>query len=399
MAAQVAFRAAFLAIVLVSLLDSSQAQTLTVLHNFTGQADGANPYAGLTLDARGNLYGTTANGGNGGGVVFKLTRTNGSWTFAPLYKFAAHDDAAVPYAGVAFGADGSLYGTTAGGGAHDSGAVFNLRPPAHFTPNIFAPWNETVLYSFQGGADGANPYAGVIFDQMGNIFGTTNVGGSGRVGTVFELQHSGGGWTESVIYNFSGANGKFPLSDVIFDNAGNLYGTTQQGGANDFGTIYELTDSGGAWTESFLHSFGSQGESFPTAGLTFGASGHLFGATASGSGGIFKLDPLNGSWIYSFLYGSGGGIAECGARGDLVADAIGNLYGATTCDGSHGAGSIFKLTHINGGWAFITLYEFTGGADGLFPEAGVALDASGNLYGTTTVGGAYGNGVVWQLTL
>jgi len=377
-----------------------QAQTLVVLHSFTGAADGANPYAPVTIDNRGNLYGTTAFGGNGGGVVYKLTHSTGGWTFAPLYKFGGGNDPAVPYAGVTFGPDGSLYGTTTAGGTHDYGAVLNLRPPAHVTPNLLAPWTETVLYSFQGGADGAVPYAAVTFDAMRNMYGTTSGGGSSGQGTVFELSPSAGGWTESVIYNFSGPNGAFPFSNVIFDHVGNLYGTTLQGGSDGrFGTIYELTYlSGVGWTESFLYSFTDpSGANSPTAGLTIGSSGNLYGATPDGVGIVFELTPFDSTWIYSSLYGSGGGIEACGAHGSLVMDASGSLYGTTTCDGT-GSGSVFKLTHINGGWTYTTLYSFTGGSDGTYPDAGVALDANGNIYGTTSQGGAYGYGVVWELT-
>ncbi|HUI84959.1 MAG TPA: choice-of-anchor tandem repeat GloVer-containing protein [Candidatus Binatia bacterium] len=376
---------------------------MTVLHNFSGGADGANPYAGVTLDSRGNLYGTTANGGNGGGVVYKLTHTNSGWTFAPLYNFGGGHDAAVPYAGVVFGPDGSLYGTTYAGGTYDQGAVFNLKPPVHISPNPLAPWTEKVLYSFRGGTDGVNPYAAVTFDAAGNLYGTTSGGGRYGPGTVFELSPSAGGWTESVIYNFSGPNGALPYSNVIFDNAGNLYGTTLQGGSDGrFGAVYELTYlTGVGWAESFLYSFTdpSDGAS-PYAGLTRDASGHLYGATADGSGVIFELTPFNGAWSYSSLYGSGGGIEPCGALGSLVIDAAGNLYGATTCDGANGTGSIFRMTHISGGWTYTTLYSFsfTGRNDGTYPEAGVALDANGNLYGTTIEGGAYGNGVVWEFT-
>ena len=378
----------------------AQAQTLTVLHTFTGGADGANPYSPVTLDGRGNLYGTTAYGGNGAGVVYKMVHANGGWTFATLYKFGQHNDAAVPYAGVVLGPDGSLYGTTYAGGTNDAGTVFNLRPPARFPPNIFAPWTETVLHSFGGGTDGVNPYDAVTFDAVGNIYGTTSGGGSYGPGTVFELSPSAGGWTESVIYNFSGPNGAFPFSNVIFDNTGNLYGTTLQGGSDGrFGAIYELTYLAGVgWSESFLYSFtdpttGAE----PYAGLTFGPSGNLYGSAADGVGVIFQLTPFNGTWSYSSLYGSGGGIEPCGALGSLVTDAAGNLYGTTNCDGG-AAGSIFKMTHINGGWTYTTLYGFTGGDDGAYPQASVAFDANGNLYGTTTQGGLYGNGVVWEFT-
>jgi hypothetical protein len=216
---------------------------------------------------------------------------------------------------------------------------------------------------------------------------------------VFKLSPSAGGWTESVIFNFSGPNGAFPFSNVILDNAGNLWGTTLQGGSDGrFGAIYELTYlSGVGWSENFLYSFtdpttGAE----PYAGLTLKA-GDLFGSAADGFGVYFELTPSNGTYEYSALYGSGGGTEPCGAIGSLVIDAAGNLYGAANCDGG-AAGGVFELRQTGLGWMYTTLYGFTGASDGAYPQASVALDANGNIYGTTTQGGAYGYGVVWELT-
>ncbi len=394
----------------VVLTQSARAQTLTVLHNFTNGADGANPYAGLTIDGRGNLYGTTS--GNGG-TVYKLSHRNGGWTFAPLYHFFAGNGGNSPYAGVVIGPDGVLYGTTQyGGSGHGDGIVFKLTPPPHISPNLLAPWTETVLYSFQGGTDGNQPYGGVTFDQAGNIYGTTFLGGQGcfgdGCGTVYRLTPSGSGWTESVLYAFSGSDGMMPLSGVTVDNTGNLYGTTLQGGAFGDGTIYELTYSAGSgWAESFLQSFNSAfgGLASPYAGLIFDSSGNLFGAAAEECGGVFELTPSNGTWTYSVLNGcpvDGPGVpppgSACGPRGNLVVDGAGNLYGTTYCDGAYGQGSVFKLIHTNGFWSFMSVYSFTGGNDGQWPSSNVVIDASGNLYGTTSQGGAHGYGVVWEIT-
>lgn len=390
-------------------LQPAQAQTLTVLHNFTGGADGAYPDAGLTMDRAGNLYGTTFGNGysNSNGSVYKLTQKNGHWTFARLYTFTGGSDGALPYAGVVFGPDGILYGTTTAGGAHGQGTVFKLQPPPHFTPNLLAPWTETVLYSFQGGTDGSAPYGAVTFDQAGNVYGTTYGGGGsgGGCGTVYQLTPSGGGhWTESVIYSFSNSDGCIPVSSLTLDNAGNLYGTTVAGGAHGVGTVYELSYSAGSgWTESFLHSFDNNagGENSPYVGLTFDQSGNLFGATADGEGGIFKLTPSGNTWTYSLLYGGGGGIEACGVRGNLVLDPQDKLYGTTYCDGEGGDGSVFKLIPVNGGWSYITVYSFTGGNGGYWPASDVVMDGSGNLYGTTFGGGPYGDGgygLVWEIT-
>ncbi|MGA2904887.1 MAG: choice-of-anchor tandem repeat GloVer-containing protein [Candidatus Korobacteraceae bacterium] len=373
-----------------------QAQTFTVLHNFTGGADGGYPYAGVTMDRAGNLYGTTYYG-----TVYKMTHTGVSWTLATL------GDVGETWAGVTIGPNGSLYGTTYDGGAYGNGSVFNLRPPLHACSNVLCSWTETVLYSFQGGTDGANPASGVIFDQAGNIYGTTAYGGLecyylGNCGTVYEVTPSGSGWTESVIYAFSGSDGESPLSSVIFDNAGNLYGTTWGGGTypcggSGCGTVFELTPTGsGGWAESFLYSFTNGADGLnPYAGLIFDPSGNLYGATAGGSETAFKLTPSGVTWTFSLVYSFTGG-DWCGPRATLVMDGAGNLYGTTACDVPNG--TVFKLTPSDDGtWTYTLLHGFTD-PDGALPFGGVVIDANGNLYGTTSAGGQYGYGVVWEIT-
>src|SRR5580704_3816247 len=208
----------------------------TVLYSFTGGADGANPYAGLIFDAQGNLYGTTVYGGDltcplfqsGCGTVFKLGK-HGKETV--LHSFTGGADGASPYAGLIFDAQGNLYGTTNKGGASGAGVVFKLGKYG----------KETVLYSFTGGADGANPYAGLIFDAQGNLYGTTNKGGASGAGVVFKLGLGKNG-KETVLYSFTGgADGANPYAGLIFDAQGNLYGTTRKGGASDAGTVFKLT--------------------------------------------------------------------------------------------------------------------------------------------------------------
>jgi uncharacterized repeat protein (TIGR03803 family) len=390
---------AILLALMVTLTQSVQAQTYQVIHSFTGGADGGNPYAGLTIDKAGNLYGTTPSS------VFRLSNKGSGWTFSPLYTGDGSE------ARVIFGPDGTLYGTTTGGGSEGDGTVFNLRPSPKVCKTSLCPWTETVLYSFGGGTDGAEPgYGDLVFDQAGNIYGTTIEGGStnplgpcGRrgCGTVFELSPSNGGWIESVIYAFIGNNGASPLSGVIFDQSGNLYGTTFQGGEGSCnngtcGTIYELTYSGSGWAESFLYSFTGSGYPYaPYAGLIFDQSGNLYGATSGGGGTVFELTPSNGSWTLKTLYSFPGG-EQCGPRASLVMDGAGNLYGTTTCDAPNG--TVFELTPSNDGtWTYTLLHGFTG-PDGEFPMCNVVIDANGNLYGTTSAGGLYGYGVVWEIT-
>ncbi len=377
---------------------AAQAQTLNVLHTFSGAGDGADPSAGLTMDHAGNLYGTTIYGGGpGNGTVFKLTRSGSNWVLNTLYSFTGGSDGGNPQARVIFGSDGSLYGTTSAGGYQGYGTVFNLRPQASACKSAICPWSETVLYRFQGGSDGAGPaYGDLTFDPSGNLYGTTLAGGlntcGGTCGVVFKLTRSGNSWTENVLYSFTGGNdGGTPFSGVIFDNAGDLYGTAYYGGAQSAGTVYELIPSGSNWTEKTLTDFAGGG-GFPLGGLTFDAQGNLFGTGFVG-GTAFELTPSNGSWVYSLLETFNG---FDGPFGSPTFDAAGNFYGTNATGGAYDQGFVFKFTPSKGGWTFTDLYDFTGGNDGGFPVSNVIFDGNGNLYGTTFLGGTSGEGVVWQ---
>jgi uncharacterized repeat protein (TIGR03803 family) len=392
----------------------SQAQTFTVIHDFTGEGDGAGPTAGVTVDTAGNLYGTTQNGGTDGfGIVYRLKHLGSGWQLTPLYSFQGGSDGAVPNASVEFGPDGSLYGTTYEGGGTNCnhtgcGTAFNLKPPLTVCKTALCPWNETVLYRFSGGNDGANPDAGdLIFDEEGNIYGTTLSGGSypcegPGCGTVFQLTHSSGGWTKSTIYDFTGGNdGGNPASGVVLDGVGNLYGTTLGGGAYGAGAAFQLMNTGNGWTENTLQSFEVEGSNgyTPAAGVIVDQSNNLFGATSSGGvgngGTVFELSQSGGRWSLSLLYSLSGG--SSGPQGSLVMDSAGNIYGTTLGNGEYGYGNVFKLAPSNGGWTYTSLHDFTGGRDGRHPYSAVALDASGNLYGTTYGGGSGGYGVVYEI--
>src|SRR5271165_1484050 len=322
----------FLLVLLLVLLtpQPAQAQTFKVLHTFTGGVDGAWPYAGLTMDRAGNLYGTTQNGGkvgcgsgSGCGTVFKLSHKGSGWVFTPLYTFQAGSDGAVPTARVIFGPDGNLYGTTSVVGA-GYGTVFKLQPSPVACKTALCPWTETVLYRFTGGSDGGSPQNGdLLFDQSGIIYGTTQLGGSYGLGVVFSLTPSKGAWTESVLYSFTGGNdGAQPASSVISDNAGNFYGTAVGGGSFGYGTVYELIPSGSGWQEKTLYSFSSTRDdgyaAFPVGGLIFDGSGNLYGTTEAnsfeigGGGTVFELTPSNGNWTITILAGTGGDMTSQG---------------------------------------------------------------------------------------
>jgi len=391
------------------LMTTAQSQTLTVLHSFTQQGDGGFPEAGLTMDAAGNLYGTTNGGGIANmGTVFRLKHSGSGWILNPLYSFAGGEDGASPAGRVVLARDGTLYGTTTEGGGFSSGTVFHLTPQATAPRSALTSWNERTIYSFSGN-NGQSPQGDLIFDTSGNIYGTTPSGGDAGYGVVYELVSSSGGWAGTVLYSPPSApDGQHPSGGVIFDRSGNLYGVFTDGGPNNHGAVYELSPSGSGWSEQILYSFTGAGDGAnPIGVLIFDASGILYGTTVtSGSGGggtAFDITPgpmLN--TIYSFA--NNFHYINSGPQDKLAMDAAGNLYGTTIDDGFYGYGTVFKLTPSDGAWVLTTLHDFTGGSDGAQPLSNVIIDASGNLYGTTARGGStnrcagVGCGVVWEIT-
>ena len=391
---------------------SAQAQTFQLLHSFAGGLDGANPFAGVTVDQHGNVYGTTGYGGTSNyGTVFKVAHAGSGWIFNPLYSFTNSDQQGTS-APLRIGPDDTLFGTTGYGGAAHLGSVYNVRPPANPCRGVICYWTEIELYSFTGAPDGSEPGLGaIVFDQAGNLYGATVNGGANNGGVVYKLAHSQQGWTESVLYSLSDLHtGMNPYGGVIFDNAGNLYGTTITAGGNGNGAVYELTDLGAGWIGQFAYAFPVRdldaGEQ-PYGGVIFDGSGNLYGDTAAGgvngAGVIYQLTPAGGSWTETVLYNFTGNYQ--GPKYGLAIDAAGNLYGTTFQGGVHQVGNVFRLSPSNGQWVYTDLYDFTGGDDGAYPLDGVALDANGNLYGTTEVGGTHGGicsdvgcGTVWEIT-
>jgi uncharacterized repeat protein (TIGR03803 family) len=399
-------------------------QTFSVVYSFQvlGQT-GFYPTSGVSLDGAGNLYGTTEYGGPGTscylgcGVAFKLTRHGSNWLFTPLYSFLGNDDGSNPNARVVFGPDGSLFGTTTQGGdpgcaGSGCGTVFNLRPPQHASSRILAGWSETVLYRFAGGNDGGIPEAAdLVFDQAGNLYGTTSVGGGSQCledcGTVYKLTASNGTWTEEILHVFGqSGDGDQPHAGVIFDPAGNLYGTTANGGAYRQGTVFQLLRSGAGWTERLLYSFqGASDGQYPFAGLIMDPEGNLYGNTCcsgpSDGGTAFELTA--GNWTFNLLYALGAPGTGQGPEGGFVMDSSGNIYGTASSGGAYNFGAVFKLSPGSGGWTYTSLHDFCAGgyppcSDGYTPTGNLALDSAGNLYGTDSNGGAYGGGVVWEIT-
>ena len=369
--------------VVVATPSAAQAdKTFTVLYSFKGSGtDGAFPYAGLVRDTAGNLYGTTAFGGAfGAGTVFKLDPAG---VETVLFSFNGGSDGKYPSAGLVRDAAGNLYGTISDGGAFGRGAVFKVD----------ATGTKSVLYSFRGGAtDGQLPYAGLVGDATGNLYGTTFGGGALGRGTVFKLATTG---VETVLYSFKGgADGKYPFAGLIRDASGNLYGTTFYGGASGQGTVFKL-DTTGAETVLYAFKRGADGQG-PYAGLVRDPTGNLYGTTfyggASGQGTVFKLDTTGVETVlHSFTGPSDGAQPYAG----LVRDAASNLYGTSQNGGFFGFGTVFRLDTTG---KMTVLHHFAEGPDGQKPYAGLVRDAASNLYGTTSQGGALGLGTVFKLS-
>ena len=292
---------------------------------------------------------------------------------------------------------------------------FQFATTCDYLPYSMCNWTETVLYRFSGGADGEEP-SGIIFDQAGSLYGTTVTGGLpcrgyDGCGVIFKLTPSSNGWRQTVIYEFTGgADGANPVLDkLVFDQAGNLYGTASAGGDLQChyrfygcGTVFQVTSAG---VLNALHTFQlDDGGVEPFGGLIFDQSGNLYGSTSyGGSGGGGTVFMLSSSWTFNVLYsftGSGG------SEGSLKMDASGNLYGTTVYGGAYGSGTVFKLSRSGSGWVYTSLHDFAGGSDGEFPIGGVVFDDSGNLYGTAYSGGSnvggicspIGCGIVWEIT-
>jgi hypothetical protein len=421
-----------LCLVLVALVSfASAAWKEKVLYSFQGGSDGATPAGGVAFDKKGNLYGATTDGGSscpspGCGTVFQLappTQKGGAWTETILHGFSG-SDGSQPAGSVIVDANGNLFGTTAYGGSGTCillgsnvgcGIVYELSPPARQG----GKWTYTAVYNFQGGKDGQYPRGDLVFDSTGNLYGATVYGGGYGTcnapyflycGTVFKLnppKKKGGQWREKVLHAFkSGTDGSNPNGGLVFDSKGAIYGTTYAGGNQNCktdssvgcGTAFELkppSTKGGDWAENHLHIFTAVSDGrLPSSGVIFDASGAIYGAAEGGvkmGGVVFRLATAGGGgWKETVVYGFSSGSYSY-TPVVAVFDRIGNLYGTTNVGPSQSlAGSVFRLRppkRNDGSWSFTLLYGFTGVPDATLPNAGLVFDETGNLYGTTELGG------------
>jgi len=370
------------------LVQSGRAQSFTVIHNFTGGADGANPLNGLVMGAGAYMYGTTSAGGEyNNGTVFRLSPTG---ILTTIYAFKGGADGSSPESFLIQDSQGLLYGTTTGGGAYGGGTVFRI-----------ANNGKTIIHSFGSGSDGSAPLAGLTLDHAGNLYGTTSAGGANGNGTVFMLSLRGIIWGETVLYSFgTGTDGAVPYAGVTLDSAGDVLGTTSAGGTGGYGTIFELSKQH-SWAESIVYNFQDQNDGgVPYAGLIADGLGNFYGAAteggSQGGGSIFELTPAGSGWNFTAIQSlAGWGIS--GTFRNLILSSSGTLYATTHCDGEYDAGTVYELVPgVGGTWNYTQLYTFTGGNDGLYSFSNLVTFAN-RLYGTTNQGGAYGYGDVFAV--
>jgi hypothetical protein len=408
------------------------------------RTDGMTPLSGFVADKSGNLYGVTSiggdancddyGGGQGCGTVYELSppaKNGGTWIETVLYNFQGGTDGEEVVASLIFDKKGNLYGTTelGGGGvcSYGCGIVFELSPPA----KKGGAWTKSTLHVFQGGAtDGSYAQGALVFDSHGNLYGTTAYGGGDSecagygCGTVFELSppQQGGSWTETLLHTFMGPTSPdayAPTCNLIFDGAGNLYGSAGFGGTYNNGAVFELTPPtavGDPWTESVIYSFiGSPDGASPDSGLIAGPNGVFYGVASTWGpenyGTVFELAPPaepGDQWsetvLHAFTLQADGGIPS----GGVILDPKGNLYGTTEVGGDYscnegyndGCGVAYKLAppaKQGGAWKETVLHSFSGGADGMQPASGLFFGKFGLLYGITETGGSSGAGTVFTV--
>ena len=384
-----------------------------VLYSFAGGSDGANPYSSLIFDSAGNLYGTTEKGGAySEGTVYKLSQSNGVWTETILYSFGGvSGDGSQPQGSLVFDKAGNLYGTTQYGGLYFNGTVYEL------TPNGNGTWSEAVLHSFNCCAtpgDGGVPNSAIFLAPSGKIYGTTQWGGAGTTcgawnfgcGTFFELAHETSGWKETVLHSFlESPDASVPWGPLTVDKAGNFYNTSLWGGSQEYaGSVFKLSPaSGGTWTESVIYTLDQQtgvGISAEIDGVVFDSAGNLYGV---GSGGVFELTPSSSGWTETTIFPFTSTKGPYNPYASVVLVHNSTLWGTTAWGGggtcsTNGCGTLYRVQKINGVWTGNAVFTFHNQANGWFPTSTPIVDSSGNVYGTTLNGGAFGFGVVYEVT-
>ncbi len=367
------------------------------------------------MDRAGNLYGAALAGGYDGGgcsnfyrtpgcgTVFQLSHSGSGWVLNPLYEFQGGNDSGNPEYSVTLGRDGAIYGVTNDGSGCNTGGecgtAFRLTPPPARCVSTPCTWRETVLHTFAGGADASLPSSPLIADNAGNLYGTTYEGGAYNWGTVYQLSGSGGNWAESVIYSFNAGQGHgtaIPAGPMGIDPAGNLYGAAA---CSDnlgcfYGVVWELERSQNGWTLDSLFQFNG-GNGYSPTGVLRDSAGNLYGTTLGDGGNesaaVFELNRSAG-YAYTQLYNYGG-FGE-GYTFYLAMDAAGNLYGSNSFNNQT---FVFKLTKSQRGWAYSVVHTFSQ-ADGTGPTGNMVFDSNGNLFGASLEGGSYGFGTIWEIT-
>lgn len=381
---------------------SAWASSTNILYGFTGGTDGEYTDTDLVLDSAGNIYGTSVSGGAfGSGTVFRVTPA-GKHTV--LYSFHGGTDGGEPYKGVTLDSQGNIYGTavTGGKGACEGGCgvVFQLTKSG-------TNWKQTILYYFTGGNDGSGPGTGLTLDSNGNLYGMTPTAGAYGVGVVFQLKRVHmNAWEFKVIHTFTGGNdGAAASAGRLLIRNGHIYGVATAGGAHGKGAAFELTPSTvGEWHVKVLYGFKGQPDAgFPYGALSADKSGNLYGTTyydgANNLGSVYELIPDgHGNWSEKVLYSFKGGSDGASSLANLVFDTAGNLYG-TTSEGGAGCscGVIFKLASDgHGNWSESIPHRFQGSPDGAFPYNGMVAGAGGYFYGATVHGGPTNDGAIYR---
>lgn len=379
------------------------AQNDNVLFFFPGGDNGSQPWGNLVFDPHGNLYGTTSLGGTiGQGTVFELTpAAEGGWNESVIYSFGSSSstDGAQPSGGLILDASGNLYGLTVSGGSRNFGTVYELSPATG------GGWTETILYNFTGNTDVEYPNSSLVFDASGSLFGVSSSGGVNSMGGVFELSPETGSWTEKVILAGNKASGGNFLGPIVIDSHGALYAEAALSGAHNAGSVYRLALVSGNWRANVIHAFagGNTDGNEPSGGLVIGPPNHISGVTQAGGthgdGVAFQLVQTGtGTWSETILHNFGDTPTDGqNPQTNLTIGRLGRLYGTTFAGGTRKSGTVFILSPNGEDWTETTIHNFNSTTDVGYPGGGVTFDGSGNIYGMGHNGGSAGMGGVYEL--